>query len=337
MAYVPGFRYDLFLSYASEDNAGDWVIKFEQHLTAELARLLGRPFSSRTVFFDKRRLAVGQQYPDELDEAARGSALLLPLLSPNYLASNWCSRERNVFQHSRPPDFSFHQSLAAVPVRPVGALPDALDKAQQLGFVIPQFAEPWPAESGKWFELVNKLAVQIKPLLQTLRSKAGKVFVGAPLPRHMDLRDNLAAELSDLHFRATPDPVALLDDPAQRQQALAEAACAVHFIGGATDDALQAVEESVRLCPGKTVLFTPFGAKLTAAEDEVLAELLPAPSAPDPSNPNSASSSKTCSLLLAAPPNLPRPPPLASSANRWTSPSPPSSAPKASPSPTLPS
>ena len=51
MPYVPGFRYDLFVSYASEDNVDGWVEKFQTHLTGELARLLGRPFSEKIGLF----------------------------------------------------------------------------------------------------------------------------------------------------------------------------------------------------------------------------------------------------------------------------------------------
>ena len=274
MAYVPGFRYDIFISYASEDNADGWVEKFETALTAELTRLLGRPFSAQTVYLDKRGLTAGKNYPTELEMAARSRALLIPLLSPSYLNSDWCSAERSVFQERLPQG---DECIAAVRVRPVAALPRLLRETQRIDFVIEGFQEPWPAGSGKWIELVHKLAAQTKPLLEQLRKKAGAVFVGVPLRQHMELRTNLASDLSALHFRATPDAVALLDDPEQRQQALAEAACAVHFIGGATDDALQAIEESVFVCPGKTVLFTPFGAQLSAQEEEFLAGLDPYP------------------------------------------------------------
>src|SRR5947207_12168514 len=97
MPYIPGFSYDLFVSYASEDNVDGWVERFQQQLTGELTRLLGRPFSERTVFLDKLRLSVGQDYPAELDQAAADSALLVVLLSPSYTTSDWCARELRAF------------------------------------------------------------------------------------------------------------------------------------------------------------------------------------------------------------------------------------------------
>src|SRR5947209_6202004 len=122
MSYVPGFAYDLFFSYASDDNAEQWVERFQAQLTAELTRLLGRPFSEKTIYFDKLRLRVGQAYPDQLDEAARNSAFLVALLSPSYASSDWCNRERNEFQKRFPPGAAFAECLAAVRVRPTAAL-----------------------------------------------------------------------------------------------------------------------------------------------------------------------------------------------------------------------
>ncbi len=275
MSYVPGFRYDLFFSYASDDNAEQWVEKFQARLTGELTRLLGRPFSDRTIYFDKLRLGVGQAYPLELDEAARDSAMLVPLISPSYVSSDWCSRERTEFAKRLPTGATFAECLAASRVRPTGALPENLASAQNVNFVIPGFEAPWPADSPKWTEAVDRLAAGMKVALQKLRSRAGSVFTGSPLKTNFDLRANIVDYLSEQHFRAAPDPPALLDDPEACQKALAASACAVHFVGGASDAALEQIEDSLKYCPGPTVLFQPFGAKLSAMEEEFLAELDP--------------------------------------------------------------
>jgi hypothetical protein len=275
MSYVPGFRYDLFVSYASEDNVDGWVEKFQTQITGELTRLLGRPFSERTVFFDKLRLRVGQEYPEELDNCARDSALLVALLSPNYVKSDWCSRERQRFQDRLPPGASFVECLASVGVRPTGELPQSLRDAQRKSFYPSGAQRPWPVSSGEWIETVNQLAVDIVPILQKLRHLAGSVFVGSTLSSDMQLRERIADYLSQQKFRAAPDSTALLDDRATCQKALAEAACAVHFIGGASDAALQAIEDSIELCPGPTVVFQPFGTTLTAGEELFLSDLAP--------------------------------------------------------------
>ena len=298
MSYVPGFRYDLFVSYASEDNVDSWVERFQAQLTAELIRLLGRPFSERTVFFDKLRLNVGQAYPAELDNSARDSALLVALLSPNYVTSGWCSRERQQFQQHLPRGLSFAECLAAVLVRPIGPLPQILRDAQHKSFVAPGSQEPWRAGSRKWLETVNQLAVDVRDVLQKLRNCAGTVFLGASIPSDMDLRDRLADYLSWQGFRANPDPAALLDDRAATQKALAAAACAVHFVGGASESGLQAIEDSIQQCQGPTVVFQPFGSTLTAAE-ELLLNGLPPDRYPHRPGPNETELKKFLEELLA--------------------------------------
>jgi hypothetical protein len=266
MAYVPGFRYDLFFSYASQDNVDGWVEKFQGQLTSELARLLGRPFSEKTVYLDKIRLNVCQAYPQEMDQAARYSALLTALLSPSYVTSEWCARERRVFRERLPEGATFAECLAAVGVCPTDDLPDSLRQSQRKDFFAPGSHLPWPSHTNRWLEEVHHLAVEIKVALQRLRQRTGSVFLGAILDTHINLRGDLAEYLSEHHFRATPNP-ALLEDRIASQRALCDAACAVHFVGGASDAAIEAIEDSIKYCAGPTVLFQPFGAKLTASEE----------------------------------------------------------------------
>jgi hypothetical protein len=298
MSYVPGFSYDLFISYASEDNADAWVERFQEQLTGELIGLLGRPFSEKTVFFDKLRLNVGQAYPTVLDGAARDSAVFVALLSPNYVTSDWCNRERHQFQQRLPRGLSFAECLAAVLVRPTGPLPQILSDAQHKGFVAEGAQKPWASGSRKFKENIDQLAVGIRNVLRKLRKCAGGVFVGATLSSDLHLRERFADYLSGQHFRATPDPLALLDDRAESQKALADAACAVHFIGGASDSALEAIDDSIQHCKGPTVVFQPFGATLTASEELFLSSL-PRDRYPHRPGPNETELKKFLEELLA--------------------------------------
>lgn len=127
MAYVPGCRYDLFLSYASENDRDAWVEQFEKALSQELGDLLGRQFDPKeSVFFDKRNLEVAQSFPNRLQVAARDSAILVPVLSPGYLTSPWCNRERTEFFSKLPQGASLEDCLAPVAVRPIDET--AIDK-----------------------------------------------------------------------------------------------------------------------------------------------------------------------------------------------------------------
>jgi TIR domain len=271
MAYVPGCRYDLFLSYASENNRDAWVEQFERALAQELGDLLGRQFDAKqSVFFDKRDLEVAQSFPDRLQGAARDSAILLPVLSPGYLTSPWCNRERTEFFSKLPQGAGLADCLAPVMVRPIDE--NGMDKvyrnAQRLSFLGPDDQTPVAVGSPEWTSRVKKLASQLKRALQALRRKCRPVFLGkAPdSERAQKLREWCCAELERRYFRTVPEALAPLDDADQVRASLQDAGLAVHFLGGSDSAALDAIETSVAVCSGPTILYQPFGSELGTVE-----------------------------------------------------------------------
>lgn len=100
MAFVPGHKYDVFVSYAHVDNlplagAGTaWVSTLIQNLKVLLARKLGRDLAE--IWMDPRLAGNVPLTPAILD-SLRETATLLVILSTGYLASEWCQREKNQF------------------------------------------------------------------------------------------------------------------------------------------------------------------------------------------------------------------------------------------------
>src|SRR5664280_48328 len=99
MPYVPGFDYDLFLSYASDDNGHGAVEEFAGVMEKQVSDNLVNSFSPKEkvrVYFDRERLAsqTAVNWEENLKAAASSSAFLVLLLSPNYLSSTTCSKER---------------------------------------------------------------------------------------------------------------------------------------------------------------------------------------------------------------------------------------------------
>jgi TIR domain len=268
MPYVPGCDYDLFISYASENNRDDWVRMFKDVLTVELVQLLGRQFSERSVFFDKTELRAGQSFPEALAKGAEGSAVLIPVLSPGYLDSDWCRRERLAFRTRLPEGASESECLAPVMVRPIDEtrLDPLLRDAQRLSFLPPKSSEPLPSGSPPWMVEVKRLALQLKAVLEQLRLKCKPVFVGRALPDREGSRTLCAAELEKRLLRVAPLPT--LDSKDSLTQALKQATLSVHFIGGASEDARLAADIAAAVCPGATILYRPFGASI--AVDELL-------------------------------------------------------------------
>src|SRR5215471_17003770 len=181
MAYVPGSRYDLFISYASENNRDGWVEQFEKALGQELGDLLGRHFGPReSIFFDKRELEVAQSFPQELVNASRESAILVPILSPSYLTSPWCRRERTEFFSKLPHGAEPAGCLSPIEVRPIAA--EGLDalyrSAERASFLSSDEQTPLPAASPEWTARLQKFAAQVKNALQRLRRNCKPVFLG---------------------------------------------------------------------------------------------------------------------------------------------------------------
>jgi hypothetical protein len=101
MAYLSGFGDDIFLTYAHVDDeivsdAGHgWVTEVVKCLKAELARKLGR--SDAYAMWVDHELLHSHPVTPQILERVRRSAILVAILSPGYIASDWCRREREAF------------------------------------------------------------------------------------------------------------------------------------------------------------------------------------------------------------------------------------------------
>src|SRR5215831_483203 len=106
MAYVPGFSYDIFLSYAS-DNLDEKLSTFVANLRRLLRVELGRDFSDEHgIFFDKKELNLAPTaWKEKLRTSAASTAILVPILSPSYATSDFCAKELEWFQDNPPLDW----------------------------------------------------------------------------------------------------------------------------------------------------------------------------------------------------------------------------------------
>jgi hypothetical protein len=99
--YLPGYQHDIFVSYAAVDDEpspgaeAGWVSILSRKLQSRIGQLLGR--STAFSLWMDYRLGADEPLPATLLHAVERSALLIIILSPEYLASEWCHRERNPF------------------------------------------------------------------------------------------------------------------------------------------------------------------------------------------------------------------------------------------------
>lgn len=101
MAFVPGYEHDLFVSYAHVDDAPvlgaerGWVSTLVTTLQGLLAQQLGRA-ESLELWLD-HQLSKHALITPEIIGALQKTAIFLVILSPGYLASEWCQREKDIF------------------------------------------------------------------------------------------------------------------------------------------------------------------------------------------------------------------------------------------------
>ncbi len=109
MGLIDGFEYDIFISYAHDDNLGylvndpaeGWVLDFAKRLKQDLSRQLkkeiGKAGRDLEIFWDKDSLQQGEPLDWELNDHVENSAIFCIFMSQNYLDSAWCKQELDWF------------------------------------------------------------------------------------------------------------------------------------------------------------------------------------------------------------------------------------------------
>lgn len=151
---------DIFISYAWADNRPPigalqpeqdrWVWHFEIALTAALRAKLG---TERKVWIDRREVRANQRVSQVLTDELQRSRLLLLLMSPSWVQSDWCRAELDGY-------------LAA---HAGSALKEGV-------FVV----EIEPVARGRWHERVRGLGAF--PFYKSLGADKGHAPLGHPLP-----------------------------------------------------------------------------------------------------------------------------------------------------------
>ena len=101
MAFVPQFKHDIFVSYAHADNqprvAGEsgWIDDFHSALQYQLGRRMGKS-KSLDIWRDDT-LRGNDDFADAISGALDETALMICIMSPSYLESDWCKREFREF------------------------------------------------------------------------------------------------------------------------------------------------------------------------------------------------------------------------------------------------
>jgi hypothetical protein len=95
MSLVSGYDNEIFISYSHIDNEpfgdprGGWVDIFHEQLQNFVNVHVGR----RTNVWRDKRLTGAEVFSNEIEQQLRKSAVLVSIVSPGYMQSEWCNRE----------------------------------------------------------------------------------------------------------------------------------------------------------------------------------------------------------------------------------------------------
>jgi hypothetical protein len=98
VGFLPDYEDDIFISYAHNDNQAlsgqrRWVETFHEALDRRLPVYLG----AKPSIWRDPRLQGNEYFADTLVEQIPKVAILISILSPSYINSDWCRREMTMF------------------------------------------------------------------------------------------------------------------------------------------------------------------------------------------------------------------------------------------------
>ncbi|MEM7084900.1 MAG: toll/interleukin-1 receptor domain-containing protein [Bacteroidota bacterium] len=99
MALIPGYEYDIFISYVHADNASEtdsdegWVDQFYKYLDTKL----NKHSEEIKIWWDSKNLDRSEVFDDSIEEAINKSALMICLHSRRYSQSEYCIKELDHF------------------------------------------------------------------------------------------------------------------------------------------------------------------------------------------------------------------------------------------------
>ena len=95
MGLISGYDNEIFISYSHIDNQpfgdprGGWVDIFHE----QLQNFVNVHVGQRTKVWRDQRLTGAEVFSDEIEQQLRSSAVLVSVISPGYMQSEWCNRE----------------------------------------------------------------------------------------------------------------------------------------------------------------------------------------------------------------------------------------------------
>jgi len=214
---LPTYDHDIFVSYAHVDDepfspgqSTGWVTTFIRLLKNELAQRVGRTEEVR-IWFDSLTLRGDHAITAEIAVKLERSATFLAILSPGYLASEWCQDEARLFTQHFASDLVRRVFVVEkAPLDDAAVVPQELTRHRDYRFWYldrnrqPRtFARPMPQqEEIEYFRQIGDLARDVYGQLRAMRAGPAAHPTINPASSSVGVATVFLAEVTDdLEFR----------------------------------------------------------------------------------------------------------------------------------------
>jgi hypothetical protein len=257
------FERHLFISYAHIDNQPltveqqGWVTRFHKSLEAMLSTRIGR----KARIWRDEKLSGNDVFADEIVQQFPKTALLVSVLSPCYVNSDWCTREVREFckaaEHSGGTALGNKSRVIKVIKMPVDSeepLPPLMKQMEGYDFYVrldetPLEMDPTygPEMAQKYNLKLARLALDVKDLLEKLEATAPgdmavpqtrlakpTIYLAQCSYERREARDAVATELRFLGYQVLPDrqlPTEEADYVAEVTRLMERCSLSIHLIG----------------------------------------------------------------------------------------------------------
>ena len=215
MAFVPGFEYDVFISYAHGDDR-DWINCFLDRLRPALSRRL----PGANVWIDKDDLRKSRNFAQDIPASLQSSAVLISLVSPTYIdrpycVQHECRRFGDLAAVRKQPGQRFAASEFAGDLFgfrcPILPMPDCaywgslISGATDISFC--DDVDTLPIASLSFEEQFRMLLRELVSLLRRMRNHSTPVLVYPrhPAPEVLEAHSALTRELNAQSYRVLPE------------------------------------------------------------------------------------------------------------------------------------
>ncbi len=257
MEQLKPYEHDIFISYAHIDDTplmageGGWVSEFHKSMEALVKQILGEELN---VWRDPK-LQGNDYFSDTLVDAVPKAAVLVSIVSPRYLKSEWCLRELDTFSKETDGARIENKSrIFKVVKTPVERNNEPAPLNQLLGYEFfkidnasgkpTEFRIEFGPESkqhylAKMYDLAYEIAEAIKQIANTgthsdsANTKA-PVYLAESSSDLSEQRESVKAELRQLGYTILPDkPLPIESEHLRKavQADLDQCSLSIHMIG----------------------------------------------------------------------------------------------------------